>query len=397
MSCLDCCGLVLYPLGHHGDDVSLKSFIVPRLAARLLSRERLEKQRARFERGRTGRPQVEVFLDPSDPYSQLLHAVLPTLEARYDIDLVTHIVGPPDDSAAPEREALAVYAAIDAQRLAAKAGIHVDLRPQPLTRDTGDADARLRTLGHYQGGMIHHGGEWYWGLDRLHYLEARLVEIGARRSDALDTPIFAPPVIPSETPTGVGQTTAVLHWYLSFRSPYTAIVAERVEALAKAYGAELRLRFVLPMVMRALPVPKTKRRYIVTDTAREAHRMGVPFGRVSDPVGAPVERGYAVLNWAVAQGHGLAFTHAFLSSVWSEGVDAGSDRGMKRIVEAAGLNWADAREQIDTDDWRAVAEANRAEMMSYGLWGVPSFRVGETAVWGQDRLWVVEDALKARL
>ena len=42
-----------------------------------------------------------------------------------------------------------------------------------------------------------------------------------------------------------------------------------------------------------------------------------------------------------------------------------------------------------------MAEANRAEMMSYGVWGVPSFRVGETAVWGQDRLWVVEDLLRA--
>lgn len=397
MPCLDCCGLVLYPLGHHGDDVSLKSYIVPRLAARLLSRERLGKQRARFERKRTGHPQVEVFLDPSDPYSQLLQAVLPTFEARYDVDLITHIVGPPDDSAAPERAALAVYAAIDAQRLAAKAGIDADLRPQPPAQDTGDADARLQTLGHYQGGMIHYGGEWYWGLDRLHYLEARLAEIGARRSAAPDAPIFAPPVTPSATPTSAGETTAVLHWYLSFRSPYTAIVADRVEALAKAYGAELRLRFVLPMVMRALPVPKTKRRYIVTDTAREAHRLGVAFGRVSDPVGSPVERGYAVLNWAITQGHGLAFAQAFLRSVWSEGVDAGGDRGLRRIVEAAGLNWADAREQTLSEDWRTVAEVNRAEMMSYGLWGVPSFRVGETAVWGQDRLWLVEDALKASL
>jgi 2-hydroxychromene-2-carboxylate isomerase len=380
-------------LRHHGDDVSLKSYIVPRLAARLLGRKRLETQRARFERKRKGRPQIEVFLDPGDPYSQLLQTVLPTLEARYDIDLITHIVGPPDDSAAPERAALASYAAIDALRLAAKAGVDAELRAQAPARDTGQADARLKSLGHYQGAMIHYGGEWYWGLDRLHYLEARLTEIGARRDGAPDAPIFAPPTTPQHT----GQTTAVLHWYLSFRSPYTAIVAERVEALAKAYGAELRLRFVLPMVMRALPVPPTKRRYIVTDTAREAYRLGVPFGRVSDPVGAPVERGYAVLHWAIAQEHGLDFAKAFLRCVWSEGVDAGSDRGLRRIVDAAGLDWAEAREHIKAPDWRAAAETNRAEMMSYGLWGVPSFRVGETAVWGQDRLWVVEDALRAAL
>jgi len=33
-------------------------------------------------------------------------------------------------------------------------------------------------------------------------------------------------------------------------------------------------------------------------------------------------------------------------------------------------------------------------MTGLGLWGVPSFRVGDVAVWGQDRLWVIEAELK---
>ena len=32
-------------------------------------------------------------------------------------------------------------------------------------------------------------------------------------------------------------------------------------------------------------------------------------------------------------------------------------------------------------------------MFALGLWGVPSFRVRDTAVWGQDRLWAVRQAL----
>lgn len=370
--------------------VSVKSYIVPRLAERMLSQKLLEKHRSKFEAKRVGRPHVEVFLDPSDPYSQLLKAVLPRFEARYNINLTTHIVGPPDDGAAPERSALAVYAASDAARMAKKAGIDVDTSAQSPATNTAATDARLKALGHYQGGMIHYGGEWYWGLDRLHYLESRLGEIGVRKSDAPDGPIFAPPI----TPLCSGKTKAELHWYLSYRSPYTAIVAGRVKALAQAYDANIRLRFVLPMVMRSLPVPKAKRQYIINDTAREAHRLGVMFGRVCDPVGRPVERGYAVLHWAISQGHGMAFTETFLNYVWAEGVDAGSHKGLRRIVEGAGLNWTDASAQLDNDDWRATAEANRAEMMSYGIWGVPSFRVGEMAVWGQDRLWVVEDLLR---
>ena len=65
-----------------------------------------------------------------------------------------------------------------------------------------------------------------------------------------------------------------------------------------------------------------------------------------------------------------------------------------RIVERAGLEWKDAKDIVGNDDWRAEAENNRHEMMERGIWGVPSFRVGDTITWGQDRLWVAEHALQ---
>lgn len=370
--------------------MSLKSYIVPRVAERILSRDAVLKARGKAERERvkSGQPHVvEFFHDPADPYSQLLAQVLPQFEARYDVKVKTHLVGPPDDGAAPERKALEDYSKIDAARLAKKAGIDFTFTPTPPTENTAAADARRAALGYYLGGALYYGGEWYWGLDRLHYLEDRLADLKLGQADA---PIYAPPTEPS----GSGETGAELHWYLSFRSPYTGIVCERVKALADAYGAELKLRFVLPMVMRDLPVPKNKSQYIIKDTAREAHRLGVPFGRACDPVGKPVERGYALLPWATEQGRGYTFVQSFLSHVWSQGVDAGTDKGMRKIVESAGLDWASAKPLLGHEDWRAIAEANRTEMMTYGIWGVPSFRVNDTITWGQDRLWVIEDMLK---
>ena len=60
------------------------------------------------------------------------------------------------------------------------------------------------------------------------------------------------------------------------------------------------------------------------------------------------------------------------------------------------LTEADVRTALADEGWRAVAEANRAEMFDAGLWGVPSFRVGDRpAQWGQDRLWAVERDLSA--
>jgi len=204
-----------------------------------------------------------------------------------------------------------------------------------------------------------------------------------------------PPVADLTEPVQLDDPQTI-DFYFSLRSPYSAIVAPRVFELARLAGATVRLRYVLPMVMRGLPVPRAKRAYISQDAAREAFLRGVPFGRVNDPVGRPAERGLALITLAQRAGRAEAYVLSFLRGVWAEGIDAGSDRGLRTIVERAGLSWAEAREALKDEAWRLTAEKNREELFALGLWGVPSFRVGDTAVWGQDRLWAVRDALLER-
>ena len=372
--------------------MTLKSYLVSRVAEKILSRETLEKKREQHELIRgimSNRHVIEFYHDPSDPYSQLLELALFALEKRYKIQITKHLVGPPDKEAAPERDKLQTYAKLDASRLAQRAGFDFEYAEIAPAENTSQADERLEAFGHYQGGMLYYGDEWYWGLDRLHYLEVRLSALGLRKEASTDF-IYAPPIVPS----GMGNTGAELHWYVSFRSPYSAIVRDRVKALTDAYGATLKLRFVLPMVMRGLPVSPLKKKYIPRDTAREAHRLSIKFGRICDPVGKPVELAYSLLPWAREQGRDYEYAQSWLSGVWAEGIDAGNKRGLRKIVERAGLDWADAKTILGTETWRAEAEANRVEMMNYGIWGVPSFRIGDTITWGQDRLWVIEDKLK---
>jgi 2-hydroxychromene-2-carboxylate isomerase len=405
--------------------MSVKTAIVSRAASYWTSEAALLKRRRDAERARkqAGEPHVvDLFIDPDDPYSHLLLQLMPAFAAHYAVEVKPWLVSPPDEAAAPERALLADWSRRDAAMLAARAGLSVDAVPLPAGLVAGDqaaiaaGDARREACGHYLGGVLHYGGETYWGIDRLHYLEERLTALGLRRdegtaslyppppdmaSSALSTPLMSSAV---ETPSGKRVWTSLdmsrntkaptIHYYLSFRSPYTWIAAPRVKALAEAHGAKLDLRFVLPMVMRSLPVPPAKRRYITLDTAREARRLGIPFGKVADPVGRPVERGYSLLPWARDQGRGTDYVIAFLRAVFSQGIDAGSDTGMKRIVTAAGLDWKQARTIIDNDEWRCEAEVNRAEMLDLGLWGVPSFRVDDFAVWGQDRLSMVDAALR---
>jgi 2-hydroxychromene-2-carboxylate isomerase len=80
--------------------------------------------------------------------------------------------------------------------------------------------------------------------------------------------------------------------------------------------------------------------------------------------------------------------------VWAEGLDAGSDKGLRQITSRAGLAWPAVCAALQDDAWRLTAEANRVEMLNLGLWGVPSFKVGDTTVWGQDRMEALELTLR---
>ncbi len=251
-------------------------------------------------------------------------------------------------------------------------------------------DARLAKLGHYLGATFHYGGEWYWGIDRLHHLETRLRELRAAKPGTPADPIFAPPVLAPISSTRPGR---IIEAFVSFRSPYSYLAFDHVRDLARIQGAELRLRPVLPMVMRGLPVPRTKRFYILYDAAREARRLGIPFGRICDPLGTAVERGYALISYARDAGRLDDYASSFLRGVWADGIDAKTDKGLARIVERSGLDWDKAKRHLSNEGWRAEVEDNRSALSTLGLWGVPSFCVGDTAFWGQDRLWLIEDEL----
>jgi 2-hydroxychromene-2-carboxylate isomerase len=433
--------------------MSLKSLLMPVISRYLLAEQRLLRQRTRAEQARVRqrrRHEVHYFHQADDPYSALAAASLPALLARYDIDLKAHVVSAPPDAAAPERDKLIAYSRKDAKLLALRFGLdfrdaggqpaqsavkaatsllvaaaaagrfvdvagavstslwrHLTRLPEvalpggPLAPATPpqveahlDAANQLRKkLGHYLGAMFYYAGEWYWGLDRLHYLEQRLQTLGAQRGDTSGV-LFAPAAdlqapLPSADPSPID-------FFFSLRSPYSAIVAPRIFELGRLTGAEVRLRFVLPMVMRGLPVPREKRTYISLDTAREARARGIAFGCLNDPVGRPTERGLALMPYAQNAGKGEAYVLSFMTGVWAEGIDAGSDRGLRKIIERAGLSWDAACIALQDESWRVTAENNRTELFSLGLWGVPSFKVDDTAVWGQDRLWAIEAAIRNR-
>ena len=424
--------------------MSFNSLIKSRIVAHLASERRLLNRRDRAERRRQRRKAahvVDYFHDVADPYAHLTAQVLQRLRARYDIVLQPHLISRPPDGATPARVALQAYSRLDATRLAARAGLDFPDTPTSLTPESIDtarslvaaaldqpdfaetavavgaalwqgttlpdkpeadprdamaqADALLARRGHYLGATFFYAGEWYWGIDRLHYLEDRLRKLGAGTDDAPTARLFEPPFSNFRAPDYPGQarSDAAIEMFGSFRSPYSCIAFDRVRALAAASGVGFRFRPVLPMLMRGLAVPRQKSLYILGDVARESRRMGIPFGRACDPLGRAVERGYALIRPARESGRLDDYVSSFFRGVWSDGIDAATDRGLAHIVERAGLDWDQAKPWLRDGGWRVEVEQNRQALTDLGLWGVPSFRFGETHFWGQDRLWLLEAEL----
>jgi 2-hydroxychromene-2-carboxylate isomerase len=83
------------------------------------------------------------------------------------------------------------------------------------------------------------------------------------------------------------------------------------------------------------------------------------------------------------------FLAAAGDAIWAQGIDVATDEGMQLVARRAGLAWPEVQQAMADDAWRGPVAANREALTKLGLWGVPCFRLGELALWGQDRLWLL--------
>lgn len=423
---------------------SIKSHIINGVLSLSLRDTKRALQEAK--RRLTNAPHVlTVYIAIDDPYSFLLLQVLPELQRRFNVTVALKTVLNKQDTMFPEPEMWDENILNDAQRLAELYGldtpaqfnlndaecqrasfyllscekhgmaleqatalfkavwrpdssnIHELLDSEHIT-DTASLTAQLqlneRTLlsnGHYLSGVVHYAGEWYWGLERLVHLEARLNALLG-----VSSPILRYNKLhqrDGKIKPSISDQQAPLEVYFSIRSPYSYLGIVRAMELAEHCHIELVLKPVLPMVMRGLPVPKQKRMYIAFDTKREAMIHHIPFGLVADPLGKAVERCYALFDYARSQNKQHRFIKTFATAVWSQGVDAATDTGLQTIVEASGLEWEVAKPLLQKEEWRHWAKQNLDEMYALGMWGVPSFKYQEHVVFGQDKLAFIEKAI----
>ena len=431
------------------------SYIKPYLLEYFLSDKMLYKRRIKAEkiRIRMNKPRnMIVYLSISDPNSYLLIQVLPEFLARFKVQVTYKTIFHKQKAMFPEPDRWDANILNDSKRMAELYGLrgpvkgpskqylceYISLLLASNEQDhdflqkaksifdiywTGsdslinaytksysikDPSAQLARLTqnesdlldskHYLSGNIYYEGEWYWGLERLQYLERRLNTQGLSDENRVIYDKLHQHLISYDSKQIIKNAQEkTLTLYYSLRSPYSYLGLYRASQLAKHYGIKFEIKPVLPMMMRNLNVPKTKGTYIALDTKRESKLYGLPFGKLADPLGKGVERCYALFEYAKSQGKEERYLLNYARCVWSEGILSETDKGLKHIVKISGLDWQQAKPLLKDDSWREWVDSNLQELYDLELWGVPSFKYEGESVFGQDKLSFIEQAIRKDL
>ena len=190
------------------------------------------------------------------------------------------------------------------------------------------------------------------------------------------------------------MSARTIEYFFSFRSPYSYLSAPRAFALAERHDVEVRFRGVIPMAMRGQSVPVAKRLHTLRDVKREATRLGMPFGRIHDPIGEGALRCLLVSEHSIDAGRVREFVLEASRGIWAEAIDVAADAGLRTVSERAGLEWPACQAALADPQLHERVEANTARLAELGHWGVPVFNLDGELYWGQDRIEHVERALR---
>lgn len=430
-----------------------KRWLTSVLLQRAASKKRVMEKRKKLEhkRAQAGRrPVVEYFHQVDDAHSHLTIQLLLLLK-QYDVELIIHLVSAEEGVNFPEPELWQTLAKEDAENIAPYYGLsfpsNADMPVQEqcvlvnqmfcaftyqefvyeganisnslwagqqgelqqaakkfkvasddeLKQRIKKGNQRRKKLQHFGSGNFWFEGEWYWKVDRFYHLENRLNALGGNRSTP---PLEITPIQPIKSEFDDSAKALTLEYFVSLRSPYSAVSWEPTIKLAEQAGINLVIRPVLPMVMRGVPATYEKGKYFWFDAAREAEARGTSFEKFYDPIGKPVLQGYSLFNWANKLGKGNDVLSAFFNAAFVKGINLNKEAGLKQMIELAGLDWTEARQHLDDRSWHQALEENRNVMYQRGNWGVPCYHLLDADgkeicfAWGQDRLWLVANKMK---
>lgn len=190
--------------------------------------------------------------------------------------------------------------------------------------------------------------------------------------------------------------SARIEFFFFVGSTYSYLSVSRAQALAERAGVALAWRpFSVRTLMREqnnspFAGKPVKLKYMWRDLERRAARFGVPFdGAPPYPID-PHELANHVATLAALEGWCMPFVQAAYRTWFLDKRDPGDPQALTDVLRSIGQDaercLQAAQADVVKDDYSAATDRAR----HLGMFGSPTFAVGDEIFWGDDRL---EDAI----
>lgn len=189
--------------------------------------------------------------------------------------------------------------------------------------------------------------------------------------------------------------------YYALVSPWTYLAWPRLEALAANGAARIELHPIdlgtvfprtggLPLAKR----PPERRAYRLMELRRWRSRLGLPL--TLEPAFFPVDgrpASLCALALLESGGPALAFSSRVLRAAWAEERNIADPGTVEALLRETGLDPKPVLATAARPETAARFERESEQAIERGVFGAPSFHVGDELFWGQDRLDFVAEAL----
>nr|WP_311530103.1 2-hydroxychromene-2-carboxylate isomerase [uncultured Ralstonia sp.] len=191
-----------------------------------------------------------------------------------------------------------------------------------------------------------------------------------------------------------------VEFFFDVGSPYSYLAYHQLPKIARAKGAEIVWRpMLLGGVFQATgnSSPATvpaKGQYSNIDLKRWAKHFGVP---IQQNPHFPINTLQLMRGAVGMQLRSEAEFHRYLAAIFSAMFEHPRNLGdlqeLAAVLEAAGISPALMLELVQDDRVKQALRKTTEAAVARGVFGAPTFFVGDAMFWGQDRLHFVEAAL----
>jgi 2-hydroxychromene-2-carboxylate isomerase len=196
----------------------------------------------------------------------------------------------------------------------------------------------------------------------------------------------------------------LVEFVFDYPSPYAYLASTQLESL----GVPVRYEPIgIVEVMKRVnnqpsPACPPKARYAAIDAARWAHRYGVPF-EINQAFLAAMRSGtfdYQILTRGALVAQELdvfaRYNAAMLAAIWGRPQDIVTEGGREAFLRGLGIDASHFWRRAESPEMRAELERRNKAAAERGVFGVPTFFVGNEMFFGNDRLDFVRERLAAR-